>query len=273
MKIKFLGTAASEGWPALFCQCEVCKKARIIGGKNIRTRSSCLIDDKLMIDFPPDTYKHILDYNIDLGNVNHIIITHSHSDHFYPNDIIMRREPFAHLEKNDALNIYGNSNIIGCLKVLKQKENVDDEVVRLYEVYPYETYEAGVAYITPLLAKHDRNEKCFIYAIEIGGKKLLYGHDSGYFPEETFDYLKKHYFDCVILDCTTGLKKDCDVHMNIPDDYLVKQRLIEQKSADLNTLFIITHFSHNGGLLHDELVEAAGPKGFEVAFDGAEFYI
>ena len=28
MKFTFLGTAAAEGWPALFCNCINCKKAR-----------------------------------------------------------------------------------------------------------------------------------------------------------------------------------------------------------------------------------------------------
>ena len=38
MKIRFLGTAAAEGWPAVFCACESCKRAERLGGKDIRTR-------------------------------------------------------------------------------------------------------------------------------------------------------------------------------------------------------------------------------------------
>lgn len=37
MKIKYWGTGASEGLPAVFCDCENCQKARRLGGKNIRT--------------------------------------------------------------------------------------------------------------------------------------------------------------------------------------------------------------------------------------------
>ncbi|HPC76977.1 MAG TPA: carbon-phosphorus lyase, partial [bacterium] len=44
MEIMFLGTAAAEGWPGVFCSCDYCKKARELGGKNIRTRSSVLIE-------------------------------------------------------------------------------------------------------------------------------------------------------------------------------------------------------------------------------------
>ena len=60
MKLTFNGTSAAEGFPGLFCECEHCQKARILGGKNIRTRSSCLIDEQYLMDFPPDVYMHVL---------------------------------------------------------------------------------------------------------------------------------------------------------------------------------------------------------------------
>ncbi|MBU3191700.1 hypothetical protein K9O30_20275 [Clostridium bowmanii] len=92
-----MGTAAGEGWPALFCECEYCVRAREKGGENIRTRSSCIIDEKYMVDFPPDTYMHVLNNGLSLNKVEHLIITHSHEDHFYPEDIHMRKEPYAHI--------------------------------------------------------------------------------------------------------------------------------------------------------------------------------
>ena len=38
MKIKYLGTAAAEAIPALFCTCDVCRKARKVGGRELRLR-------------------------------------------------------------------------------------------------------------------------------------------------------------------------------------------------------------------------------------------
>ena len=67
MKLQYLGTAAAEGWPALFCDCESCRRARIVGGRNIRTRSQAMLDDRLLIDMPPDTYHHLLTNNIDIS--------------------------------------------------------------------------------------------------------------------------------------------------------------------------------------------------------------
>lgn len=111
MKIKFLGTAAAEGWPAIFCECEPCKKAQALGGKNIRTRSSCLIDDEYLVDFPPDTYMHKLRHGLNLAKVEHVFVTHSHSDHFYPKDLGMRLDVFAHVQGDKTLTVYGNSTV------------------------------------------------------------------------------------------------------------------------------------------------------------------
>ncbi|MFA5205011.1 MAG: hypothetical protein WC708_11475 [Lentisphaeria bacterium] len=54
MQIKILGSAAAEGIPALWCECETCGQAREKGGKDIRQRASYLIDDDTMVDFGPD---------------------------------------------------------------------------------------------------------------------------------------------------------------------------------------------------------------------------
>ena len=78
MKIKYLGTAAGEGITALLCNCEICKKSRALGGKNLRARSQALIDDILLIDMPPETYSNFHRYNIDLLNIRYWLITHTH---------------------------------------------------------------------------------------------------------------------------------------------------------------------------------------------------
>ena len=57
MKIRYLGTAAAERTPAMFCNCDVCRRAAALGGKNIQTQTQSLIDDKLLIDFSGDTDK------------------------------------------------------------------------------------------------------------------------------------------------------------------------------------------------------------------------
>ena len=50
MKIRYMGTAALERIPAVFCNCETCQRAMAAGGRNIMTRSQALIDDRLLIE-------------------------------------------------------------------------------------------------------------------------------------------------------------------------------------------------------------------------------
>ena len=87
MKLKYLGTAAAEAVPAPFCGCEVCERARERGGRNVRTRSQALLDGRLLIDFPADTYLHALREGLRLYEIGSCIVTHCHSDHLYPGDL------------------------------------------------------------------------------------------------------------------------------------------------------------------------------------------
>ena len=87
MRVTFLGTAAAEGFPAVFCNCRFCKEARILGGKNLRTRSQSLVNDDLLIDLPADTYHHFLMNHIEGHKIKYLFVTHPHQDHFYPEEL------------------------------------------------------------------------------------------------------------------------------------------------------------------------------------------
>ena len=98
MKFKYLGTAAAEGIPALFCKCERCVVARRTGGKNIRSRTQAIVDGSLIIDWPPDAFMHMAQNGIDYTDIESVIITHIHEDHYYPQDFGNRRKWFAMLD-------------------------------------------------------------------------------------------------------------------------------------------------------------------------------
>ena len=54
MELTFLGTAAAEQYPGIWCTCDYCTRARQLGGKNIRKTSSIHFAENCLIDFPPD---------------------------------------------------------------------------------------------------------------------------------------------------------------------------------------------------------------------------
>jgi phosphoribosyl 1,2-cyclic phosphate phosphodiesterase len=270
MKIKYLGTAAAEGWPGLFCACDHCRRARLAGGRNIRTRSQAVIDDQLLIDFPPDTYLHVLQHGLDLTTVTHCLITHDHSDHLYPADLTMRSGAFAHRQTKDSLTIYATTP--ACEKIRPVLDNYRDEnsPAACQLIRPFEPFMAGSYHVVPLKADHAPECEPVIFLISRNGRTILYGNDTGYFPEETWQYLMETaiHLDLVSLDCT-ALELDWrQGHMGLKACLEVKNRLLDNKLADDQTSFVITHFSHNGGLIHDELIPVAAKMDFSVAYDG-----
>lgn len=267
MKVRFLGTAAFEGIPALFCRCSLCLKAREHGGKDIRTRTSVLLDDDLKIDFPPDTLHHMHRDNLDLEQVQDLLLTHSHSDHLYAEDLAARLPGYAQSESH-TIRLYGNGNVIaGCKQSLDREGGARDKF-ELIEVKPFERIEMRTAIAVALPAAHDPAEDCLLYCIEKDGKSVLYGHDSGLFPEETWQWLKSARIDLAILECTMGHAEYHKTHMNIDAVLHTRERLLEYGTISADGRIVVTHFSHNAGLTHDDLVRTFAPYNIETAFDG-----
>ena len=272
MKLKYLGTAAAEGIPGMFCNCRVCRNALKIRGKEIKTRSQALLDDKLLIDFPADTYMHILNHGLDLRNIHNVIITHSHADHFYPNDFWCRFKGIAHDIVEEPLNIYVTE--AGYNKALRQLgEDMNEMRVKFHKIAPFEPFDVEDYHIIPLAADHDSSSNPVIYIIEKGGKSLLYAHDTGIFPDSTWDYLEKYNkkFELISLDCTGMAQKNwIRSHLCLNTDKEVYDRLTEIGVCDKNTIVYVNHFSHNGMLTHKELVVEAEKYGFLVTYDSLE---
>lgn len=272
MKLKYLGTAAAEGYPGIFCNCYYCQEAKKLGGKNIRTRSQCIIDDHLLIDFPADSYSHMLQHHIDLPNIHSILITHTHQDHLYLEDLGLRCEGFSHLI-NSKLTLYGNDSLKSKFCKLYNNTSTDTHLsgtldcTELTEFTPVliENY-----LITPLLANHDVNEKCYLYLIEKDNKILLYGNDTGWLPEATWHYLSGKKIDCLSLDCTHMKYKEGSNHMGFPDIIQLMKQLEDLDCIKPDTQKVLTHFSHNGHLLHEEMEALSLPYGVQVAYDGLE---
>ena len=272
MEIQYWGTAAAEGWPALFCDCEICHRARIEGGKDLRTRTQSIIDGKILIDFPPDTYTHALKHSLNLGKVQHLLITHSHMDHFFPVELIHRHEHFGH-NAEGMLHVYGNEAVekafYDAVLIDRFKVHPLDNSVKFIRLEPFQELDADGYRIIPVPADHDKRETCLIYIIEKGGKCLLYGHDTGMnLSEEAWECIYSHKYDLISMDATMGKQKTEGYHMGVADDVELARRLVEKGCADDGTVKVINHFSHNGGMTHRELEQFAGDHDMIASYDG-----
>lgn len=266
MKLTYLGTAAAEGFPALFCNCKYCVEARALGGKNIRTRSQSLVNDDLLIDFPADTYHHFLENGIEGDKIKYLIITHAHADHLYATDLYNRHGCYAHNMRVPTLEVFCSGSTASHIG---QPPNVKVTVLE-----PFKSVEFGDYRVTALPARHMPNGEPFFYIIENCGKTLLYAHDTGYFFEEVFDFIKENNirFDMVSLDCTNVdiAIPDTGSHMGFPNIGRVLERLEAFGAVDSKTVKCVNHFSHNGNPLHEHLCSRAAEYGYLVSYDGCK---
>ncbi len=267
MKLTFLGTAAAEGFPAVFCNCEYCNEARRLGGKNVRSRSQALVNDDLLIDLPADTYWHFINNGIEGDKIKYLLITHSHSDHLYPNELGMRNGAFAHDMRAPELKVFCSegayNKITGFIP--------EPKGFSVTKVTPFETFSIGDYEVTPLPARHFAGDGAVFYIIK-GEKTLLYGHDTGYFYDEVLEFIEKKeiYFDMISLDCTNidipiG---DNGGHMGISNIKRLTKGLEAISAVDNKTIKYINHFSHNGNPIHHLLEIKAAEIGFKASFDG-----
>lgn len=278
MKLQYLGTAAAEGFPSLYCVCDTCRRAWEAGGKNIRSRSQSVIDNKLLIDFPPDTYMHMLAHRLPLEKITNCIITHDHSDHFYVWDLENRGDEYAKIIEGQQFNLYGT-------KVVYEK-TVDFfgslEAAQKYHVTPhllerFTPVQIGEYLVTPLPATHDPKSDPVIYLIEDKTASLLYAHDTGIIADDVFAYLVSHgkKLDFVSLDCTAGMLTGSRLcHLGLDTCIEMRDKMIETGITKADTRFCLNHFSHNCRATYDEMLVPANQAGFEVSYDGmcVDFY-
>lgn len=276
MNFRYLGTAAAEGLPALFCDCDNCRRARKAGGRNIRGRSQAIIDNRLLLDFPADTASRMLDGRLNLPAIRHCLITHFHEDHLYPTELGMRGNGFAFPSDDTPFILYGTAQSLEPAATDPHLTRVlENGRVKLQEIRPFEPFTADRYTVTALPANHCPGAT--FYHISDGRVTVLYAHDTGYFFDEVWDWLAKEkpQYSFLSLDCTGGTYTEGyrDGHMRLATVCEVRDRLQSLGCLAPNARLFLNHFSHNGMADYDEMLEPAARCGFEVSYDGCELTI
>ncbi len=276
MKISVLGTSAATGMPLAFCNCTVCMQSRILGGKNIRKRSSIVINDELMIDLGPDSMNACNMYGIDAGRIKYLLQTHSHSDHFDAGHFVTRWSDYAtkglgHLDivcsqgTAEDMNHWINENESIDLFDKKWQEDLK---YKLHIVKHGEITRLGEYEIVAVDSKHDPRVEALVYIISSNGKSIFYGTDMLKISEDAWKILENHRFDAVFLDQTYGKGFNAGGH---PDAGMVSDYVKTMKSKgiiDEKTVVYATHISHEGNAAHEEMEKEAKANGYKIAYDG-----
>lgn len=279
MKFCYLGTGAAEGVPALFCKCGYCEDVRLRGGREIRSRAQILIDGELSVDFPPDAFFHAAKSGTDFSAIKYILVTHSHMDHFYAHDFILRGYKYGWNPASPTLDIFGNREVKEVFEECTKRELRQDvaETIRVHTVTAFKPFSFGSYKAVALPATHSSKEP-FVYLLEKENKRYLHLCDTGLLPQETYEYLsriQRKPCDLITLDCTFLREESEKVrrHMGLSDNAEVLRRLAEIGLADGTTKKVITHFSHNSAPSEENLRRAEEEYGVIAAYDGMEITI
>ena len=281
MKINVLGTAAATCMPLTFCNCEICKESRKLGGKNIRKRSSLIINDEFLIDMGPDSINACTMYGIDVGKIKYLLQTHSHSDHFDAGHFVTRWSEYAvkDMEHLDIICSYGTA--VDMAHKIKENEDIDlfddkwkkDLNYSLNFIKHGESVKLGDYEIIGIDSKHDLRVEALIYIIKYKDKIILYGTDLLEISDEAWKIIEQYKLDVVFLDQTYGKGYNAGGHLDagMIADYV--RTMKEKRVIDDNTLVYGTHFSHEGNDIHDRMEELAVENGYHIAYDGMELNI
>ncbi len=263
----FLGTGAAEMYPNPFCDCSVCRRAR--ENHETRLRAALLLDHTTMIDFGPDVCAASQHYGVSLAGVEHVLITHTHEDHF-------SSTTFSVLTMTDMTRpMHFYLSEAGYAWVMHQIDFEKEEIgtfgwmlasllrsnkVVFHPLAPFVTYEIGDMRITPVKTCHHgygTDETALNYIIEFARGTWLYAADTSLYGRETLSYLESYAkehgaLDVMIFEGTFGSMKlspdsgHMDVHQLCTQfsDLRRIAALDDHTRVYLTHINQVQHFSH-----------------------------
>jgi len=281
MDITFLGTAAAPSMPIPFCTCRVCTEARRIGGRNLRRRSSLVINDDLLVDIGPDIASASFQHQISLAGIGVCLQTHPHADHLDIGFILSRHAEYGTTVTGE-LSLAGSQKTLHAIDALVRQQSAYGSLfdpktqsalkLKTLSLTPFEAYRIGNYYITGFPANHGNDQGFLLYSIAQGDHAVFYGTDTSVLSEEIWEHLQRARirYDAVMLDHTYGIgfeSRPAD-HLAAKDVAAHADRFRENGLLKDNGVVYATHLSHEGYLEHDALDEYARGHGYRVAYDG-----
>lgn len=270
MRVFFIGTGAAEGFPALFSGSPINREALRRGGKNLRLRAGILIDETVRVDLCPDALAQVYKFpQLDFSRLEHLLFTHSHDDHFAVRELQYLSPNFAP-DRISPLQLYATQEI---------HRKVDQEITHFFEEAPLKRHvltplceiPVGHLHVTPIVANHRQDELCLNFLFREGERCVLYASDTGWYSEQTWEYLEGKHLDGVIVECGKGISdNNYNGHLNLEECIRFKEKLVAAGGLAPEAPFYLTHICHTGLLLHEEMEELCAPHGIHVAYDGLE---
>jgi phosphoribosyl 1,2-cyclic phosphate phosphodiesterase len=277
MKITFLGTSAATSVPLAFCNCKACKQGRSLKGKDIRRRSSVVINDDLLIDLGPDAVVASLEYGIDITQIKYLLQTHAHTDHFDAGHFITRHYEYAVRNMNEITVVASEKTLLSMSHRLSlEMQGVDlfdskwqkELSVVIKKLDHGQQISIDDYKVLAIESMHDLYEDSLIYFIQHNSKTLLYGVDLFELTEDAWRLLEGIHIDILILDQTYGKGYNAGGHFDAEQVEAIIRKMRLLHIVDDNSQIYATHLSHEGNDIHEVAEDNAMKSGYHIAFDG-----
>jgi len=233
LRVKFLGTSAGELYPGMWCRCANCEAARAGSPRDRRQSAALYIESKLvdhmgssgtsksaiLIDFPSEIAVQAERHNVSLPEVEHLLVTHSHGDHWFPYLLRWRSRSSipcevgaspdvsvggARFTELPLLHVYGNSAVEAVLK-RELGDRLNDYEIEFHPIHVGQEFAVGDFGVSAVAANHDvGREDAVHYVISSGDRCMLYGLDGDTFLPAARGALQRFKFDLVVMESTYG---------------------------------------------------------------------
>jgi phosphoribosyl 1,2-cyclic phosphate phosphodiesterase len=234
-------------------------------------RTATLVNDDLLFDFGPDLVAATQRFGVRLSHLETLLVTHAHSDHLLPGNLIWRGPDFCPTPIT-PLRIFGPGPVARAIVHEPHWPTLAEQgAISLEAVRPGQRWWSGQYQITALPANHELDSEALLYIVTDGTHKLFYATDSGPLAERGWRTVAQESpFDAVLMEETMGRAPQWTGHHNVESFLEAHQRFTREGWLTERALFVAFHFSHQSNPPHDELVRAFAPHGVLVAYDGLE---
>jgi len=258
VELLFLGTGAAD-WPRKYPPLE-----KQLARGQVRGMSSILVNGHILIDCGPTVLAVMERYKVNPAEVNDILLTHSHSDHFDTKALLAIAD--ARDPQLEPLNFWAHPEV---LKRAPNSNRIKKCPVDIGKPFQVQGLEVTGLESNHLVASSD--EKCMIYLVEGATQKFLYATDSSWLLKSTWLHLQKKQIDAVIWDATVGehvgdyrIFEHNDLTMIRHMNQTLKNRQILKPDAKI----ILTHMARTLHPAHRQLEKKLLPEGLIPAYDG-----
>jgi adenosylcobinamide kinase / adenosylcobinamide-phosphate guanylyltransferase len=263
VEVTLLGTGAADGWPNAFCGCASCAVARNSG--EIRSQSSALVDDVLLLDCGPETPRQAVRAGRSLARVRSILVTHAHPDHFDPAMLLYRS-----WVTDTPLEVVGPAPV---LDACEHWITPGDDRITLTAVKAGQQLQVGAHLVTVLPARHAHPGTAVLYVVERDGRRLLYATDTGPLRQRDLEPLSGRPCDLVLLEETFGDRPvPAADHLNLRTFTDTVELMRQAGVVTASTDVVAIHLGHHNPPLR-ELTERLAAVPARVVSDGTTLVV